>query len=53
LRIEIFSNFFVDSIFLSCYETAISEKDIEMKRISFLMNNWWWQQNTQEGFVRH
>jgi len=44
--------FFVDSLFFSCYEAAIFEKDTAMKRGFFLMNNWWWQTNTQERFVR-
>jgi hypothetical protein len=43
---------FVDSIFLCCYEVAVFEKDTVMKRGFFLMNNWWWQTKTQEGFVR-
>jgi hypothetical protein len=46
------SIFFVDSLFFCCYEAAVFTKGIAMKRDFFLMNNWWWQTKTQEGFVR-
>jgi hypothetical protein len=46
------SLFFIDSLFFCCYEAAIFEMDKAMKHEFLPMNNWWWQTDTQEGFVR-